>query len=152
MSGGQDRILIAGDSFSSEFNSSYEWWKKIPYQIINVSQPGSSEFKILKSLETNLSNNISIVIIFHTNFNRIYTEKNLLHTESNSHKKSCYVIADVIDKKTEISTAMSYYIKYFYNEKFALWTHKKICSEIENITNEFSIKFYIDTGFVGSFD
>ena len=42
-------ILIAGDSFSAVYDNKSEWWQFEDCK--NISQKGSSEFKILKSLQ-----------------------------------------------------------------------------------------------------
>lgn len=130
-------ILLAGDSFASNWHTGDEWWLQLPYSITNTAQAGASQFKILKQFDTIDISKYDAAIIFHTSPYRIYSEsENLLHKKSITHKNSCYVINDVLHKRNSLSNAMKNYVKYFYNEEFVKYTHKKICQDIENITSK----------------
>lgn len=131
------KVLIAGDSYASDWNEKWEWWKSLPYDITNVAQAGSSQYRILKSLCVSLD--YDVIVIFHTSPYRLYTENNTLHTNSPTHKHSDYIIGDVIAKGGDISKAMKSYVKYFYNEELVLYNHRKICEDIINITKHTTV-------------
>ena len=130
------KILIAGDSFSADWSSTYEWWKMLPYEITNISQAGSSEFKILKRIQEHDLTPYDGVIVFHTSPYRLYTETNLLHKDSQTHSESCYVINDVLSKRGPIKSAMNKYLEYFYNDEYNMYCHQKICNDIIEITKQ----------------
>jgi hypothetical protein len=123
------KVLIAGDSFASNWNTGLEWWRQLPYDLTNVAQAGASEYKILKSLKS--VQEYDAAIVFHTSPIRLYSANgNLLHTDSLTHRDSCYVINDVLSKRGPIKRAMENYVKYFYNEEFVNYIHTKICEDI----------------------
>jgi hypothetical protein len=128
------KVLVAGDSFASDWYSGDEWWRQLPYTVTNVAQAGASEYKILKSLAS--VREYDAVIIFHTSPTRIYAANgNLLHKNSDTHKNSCYVINDVLNKRGPIKRAMENFVKYFYNDDFANYMHVKICEDIVSKTH-----------------
>lgn len=128
------KILIAGDSYASDWHTNKEWWKQLPYDITNIAQAGSSQYRILKSLP-NLEM-YDVIIIAHTSPYRIYTEHNLLHQDSITHKDSDYLIGDVIDKGGDMARAMKKYVEYFHNDEYVMYQHRKICDDIINKTKD----------------
>jgi hypothetical protein len=138
MIGGNDmiNILVAGDSFASNWNTGEEWWQQLPYNITNIAQAGASQYKILKSFTSVDIKAYDAVIVFHTSPTRIYASKgNLLHKDSITHRDSCYVINDVLSKRGPIKRALESYTKYFYDDDFITYTHRKICHDIETKTH-----------------
>ena len=131
---GMIKVLVAGDSFASDWNTGDEWWRQLPYDITNIAQAGASEYKILKSLKS--VQEYDAVIVFHTSATRVYAANgNLLHANSDTHKNSCYVINDVLSKRGPVKKAMENFVKYFYDDGFANYTHVKICEDIVNKTH-----------------
>lgn len=131
---GMIKVLVAGDSFASDWHTGSEWWHQLPFDVTNVAQAGASEYKILKSL-TSLEQ-YDAIVVFHTSPTRVYAANgNLLHTNSPTHRDSCYVINDVLSKRGPLKTAMINYVKYFYNDEFVNYTHTKICNDIVNKTS-----------------
>lgn len=122
------KILIAGDSYAADWGGTTEWWKSLPHDVINIAQAGSSQYRILKSLPD--KNVYDITIIFHTSPYRIFTENNVIHNNSTTHKHSDYLIYDIISKGGKVAKAMKTYVEYLYNEEFILYTHTKICEDI----------------------
>lgn len=125
------KILIAGDSYAADWCGKSEWWKKLPYDVKNVAQAGSSQYRILKSITTKYD----VIVIFHTSPYRIFTEHNDIYTNSKTHKHSDYLIYDVISKGGKLGKAMEHYVGHLYNEEFILYTHTKICEDIREITS-----------------
>ena len=131
-------ILIAGDSFSAVYDNKSEWWQLGDCK--NISQKGSSEFKILKSLhEENLSK-YEKIIVCHTSPYRIYTEDNIINNGDRTN--GCYLINDLLHKKGDIKIAAKLYTKYFFNEEYVLWSYYKVMDEIKNLTNSIHISFF----------
>jgi hypothetical protein len=146
MTGGNamTKVLVAGDSFASDWHTGNEWWHQLPFDVTNVAQAGASEYKILKSL-TNVKQ-YDAIVVFHTSPTRVYAAKgNLLHTNSSTHRDSCYVINDVLSKRGPLKKAMESYVKYFYNDEFVNYIHTKICNDIVN--NTFGIPTVHASGF-----
>lgn len=133
------KVLLAGDSFSADWGSSYEWWKNLPYEITNISQAGSSQYKILKRLSNIDISDYDAVIIFHTSPYRIYTELNKLHLNSPTHRESCYVINDVLSNRGKMRSAMNKYIEYFYNDEYNLYCHTKVCDDIVSYASGYNV-------------
>jgi len=123
-------ILIAGDSFSAVYDNKTEWWHFGDCK--NISQKGSSEFKILKSLQKKNLNNYEKIIVCHTSPYRIYTENNIIN--NGDHARGCYLINDLLNKKGDIRLTAELYIKYFFNEEYVLWCYYKVMEEINNLT------------------
>lgn len=130
------RILVAGDSYASDWNQDYEWWKLLAHlsgcEVDSIAQAGSSEYRILKSL-TNFED-YDIIIVFHTSPYRIYTEQNIIHQSSITHKNSDYLIGDTINHGGRIGKAMKGYVEHLYNEEYSLYQHIKVLEDIIDIT------------------
>ena len=132
-------ILIAGDSFSAVYDNKSEWWQFEDCK--NISQKGSSEFKILKSLQKENLSKYEKIIVCHTSPYRIYTEDNIINNGDRTN--GCYLINDLLHKKGDIKTAAKLYTKYFFNEEYVLWSYYKVMDEIKNLTNSIHISFFI---------
>ena len=131
-------ILIAGDSFSAVYDNKSEWWQFEDCK--NISQKGSSEFKILKSLQEENLSKYEKIIVCHTSPYRIYTEDNIINNGDRTN--GCYLINDLLHKKGDIKTAAKLYTKYFFNEEYVLWSYYKVMDEIKNLTNSIHISFF----------
>lgn len=131
-------ILIAGDSFSAVYDNKSEWWQLGDCK--NISQKGSSEFKILKSLQKENLSKYEKIIVCHTSPYRIYTEDNIINNGDRTN--GCYLINDLLHKKGDIKTAAKLYTKYFFNEEYVLWSYYKVMDEIKNLTNSIHISFF----------
>jgi hypothetical protein len=131
-------ILIAGDSFSAVYDNKSEWWQFEDCK--NISQKGSSEFKILKSLQKENLSKYEKIIVCHTSPYRIYTEDNIIN--NGDHTNGCYLINDLLHKKSDIKTAAKLYTKYFFNEEYVLWSYYKVMDEIKNLTSSIHISFF----------
>ena len=131
-------ILIAGDSFSAVYDNKSEWWQFGDCK--NISQKGSSEFKILKSLQKENLSKYEKIIVCHTSPYRIYTEDNIINNGDRTN--GCYLINDLLHKKGDIKTAAKLYTKYFFNEEYVLWSYYKVMDEIKNLTNSIHISFF----------
>lgn len=130
------KVLVAGDSFASDWHTGNEWWLQLPYNVTNIAQAGASQYKILKQILNTDLKKYQALVIFHTSPIRIYTDNiNLLHIDSITHRNSCYVVNDVLSKHGDIKRAMEKYVKYFYNEEFVNYTHTKICEDIVKKTS-----------------
>lgn len=131
-------ILIAGDSFSAVYDNKSEWWQLGDCK--NISQKGSSEFKILKSLQKENLSKYEKIIVCHTSPYRIYTEDNIINNGDRTN--GCYLINDLLHKKSDIKTAAKLYTKYFFNEEYVLWSYYKAMDEIKNLTGSIHISFF----------
>jgi len=125
-------ILIAGDSFSAVYDNKSEWWHFGDCK--NISQKGSSEFKILKSLQKENLNNYEKIIVSHTSPYRIYTENNIVN--NGDHTNGCYLINDLLHKNGNIKLAAELHTKYFFNEEYMMWCYYKVMHEIQNLTKD----------------
>ena len=124
-------ILIAGDSFSAVYDNKSEWWQLGDCK--NISQKGSSEFKILKSLQKENLSKYEKIIVCHTSPYRIYTENNIIN--NGDHANGCYLINDLLHKNSDIKTAAKLYTKYFFNEEYVLWSYYNAMHEIQDLTD-----------------
>lgn len=93
------KILICGDSYSTDFNHSNSWVTAIQqkYNVTNLSAAGISEYKILKQLETQLNtlSTYDLVLVFHTSPNRVHIANHPMHSNKTSHHSTDLLFTDI---------------------------------------------------------
>ena len=108
------KIAIVGDSFSSDSDSG-SWITLLEknHQVINFSQRGISQYKILQIINQNLDilQSVDKVIVWYTNPDRIYVNQDVDYpTRLNStHKFADMVASDILNKKEWKNIAETYY-------------------------------------------
>jgi hypothetical protein len=111
------KILIIGDSFSSDWSKKYKDYPGWPnllaqdFDMTNLSQPGCSEFRILKQLKSVDLNEYDFVIISHTSPSRIYTRQHPIHSGDPLHSESDLIFTDI---EYPEMTSMAVYITSLY--------------------------------------
>jgi hypothetical protein len=141
-------ILIVGDSFSADWSSKfnqYAGWPNLLAQknwVINLSQAGCSEYRILQQLQS--VKNIDIfdcVIVSHTSPSRIFTTKHPLHHSDSLHHH-CDLIFTDIDYHYKrprywfnraLSSARNFFI-YHYDQEYYQYLYSKIRQDIDLLT------------------
>jgi hypothetical protein len=119
-------ILIAGDSFASDWSLKYPdriGWPNIlasHYIVTNTAQAGVSEYKILKQLELVDLSQFDTVIVSHTCFSRVHTIKHPFLSNDPLHFNCDLLISDVHQKKNmnDAMKAAWGYFKYHWDETY----------------------------------
>ena len=136
----EKRVLIIGDSFSSEQLSGDFGWPvllKQDFTVTNLSSPGIGQYKILKKLQSVDLDDYDFVVISHTSPNRVHCESNPLYPDNHLYRFSDIIFADAESKFNQIPIAqdiVSYY-KYIFDLDYYKFIHSSCCREIDQITN-----------------
>jgi hypothetical protein len=89
------KLLIIGDSFSANTDAP-SWTMCIDnYVVDNVSMCGSSEYRLIKKLNSIDTTKYSKVIFVHTSPNRIYVETNPYYSTSTMYRNCDLLYADM---------------------------------------------------------
>lgn len=133
------KISIIGDSFSSD-TCDHSWIKLLSekYEIDNFSQRGISEYRILKILEKNLETikNSDVVIIFHTNADRIYVPDltDYPRRRLDTHQHCDMLASDAFSMPAWAAIADVYYRNFFdfeFQQHIFSCTMQKIINVVE---------------------
>lgn len=93
------KILICGDSYSTDFGLAESWVTAIQqqYDVTNLSAAGVSEYKILKQLETqtNVLTTYDLVIVSHTSPNRVHVASHPIHCNGKTRPSADLLFSDV---------------------------------------------------------
>jgi hypothetical protein len=113
----QKKILLIGDSFSTN-NSSHSWTQQLGNHVVdNLSSNGSSEYRIVKKLMTVDVNHYDFAIIVHTSPNRIYVKHNPIHANSTTHPNCDLIYQDI---KSAQSTKFTDSVSWWFENVFDL--------------------------------
>lgn len=124
------KILIVGDSFSSDWTVKYPdqpGWPNMlgkNFDVVNCSQAGVSEYKIWKQLISQELKQYSHIIISHTSPYRIPVETNPLHKNDTLHSACDFIYQDVKESNDpSLDSVVEYFEKYFDME-YARFVHQ----------------------------
>lgn len=134
------KLAIFGDSFATRMPNSHNiGWPILlerNYTVTNFAQAGSSEYKILKSIQSADLDSYDQIIISHTSPNRVYVPHNPLHQHSQYHKNCDIIFSDVEHNHDEFSQACQLFFKHIFDLDHAKHIHELICKEIDQLTNQ----------------
>jgi hypothetical protein len=138
----KNKILIIGDSFSSEQLSKKVGWifkLKEFFEIVNLSSPGIGEYKILEKLKTIELNQFDKILISHTSPYRINVSKNILYDKNHLYHNSDIIIEDLQNKSTINDEYFSIYkfIIETTDENYLKFVHTQCVKEILEITKNY---------------
>ena len=121
------KILIAGDSFATEWSAKYNGYFGWPellndnFEVINVAQAGISEYKILKQIELHYNESYDFVIVSHTSPTRVHTRTHPVMFNDLLHRNADLLINDTMSKlpwfNNSLRAAQGYF-KYHYDEQY----------------------------------
>lgn len=123
------KILICGDSFSADYqkkDASLVGWVNLlsqDYDIINLSDAGCSEYRILKNIENSILTNFDGIIVCHTSPYRVYIDKHPVYANDSLHKNCDLIYADIeyhlsLNKNKILKTAKDYFEQIFDEEYY----------------------------------
>lgn len=123
------KILICGDSFSADYSikdSSLQGWVNFlakDYSITNLSDAGSSEYRILKKLESANLDDYQGIIICHTSPFRVYIKEHPVYKDDVLHKNCDLIYSDIEyhcskTKNRTLSAAKNYFEQIFDDEYY----------------------------------
>lgn len=132
------KILIAGDSFSAVWPLTTNGWADLlsqKYEVLNLSQAGCGEYKILKQIESADLSEFDLVIVSHTSPSRIHTPFHPLHKDG--FHKDCDLLAnDICDRNSwfnsSLKTAQGWF-KHHYDEQYQIDIYKLIRKRIHTL-------------------
>mgnify|MGYP001085387861 FL=1 len=116
------KILIAGDSFSSDWTVKYsnhgQGWPNMianDYFVKNIAMAGSSIVRTLWQLQSEQINNYDVVIVSHTSPNRIYVDEHPVHKDDPLHKNADLIHTDIkyhAKERPELQCIVDYFEQY----------------------------------------
>jgi hypothetical protein len=129
------KILIVGDSFAAS-NNLLSWTNlNGQYQVTNLSQAGSSEYRIVKTLSQAISQTWDHVIVVHTSPNRIYVEHNPLHQRSSTHQHSDLIFQDVENHRGNIfADHVCWWFVNIFDLEQAEFIHQLLIEKAQQLT------------------
>jgi hypothetical protein len=129
------KILIVGDSFAASADQAS--WTNLngQYQVTNLSQAGSSEYRIVKTLKQAIAQSWDHVIVVHTSPNRIYVEHNPLHQNSNTHQHSDLIFQDVENHRgDQFADHVCWWFENIFELEQAEFMHQLLIEKAQQIT------------------
>jgi len=141
-------LLIAGDSFSSDWTKKYNkvGWVNLldQFNVTNVSQAGVSEYKIYKQLENQKLDQYDQIIVCHTSPYRIHVQKHPIHSQDILHKDSDLIYNDLlVSKENPLAKVAVDFFEHFFDLDYAVFVHKLIVNQIKTIVpNAIHITFF----------
>ena len=139
-------ILVIGDSFSADWSVKYNdciGWPNLlanKFSVLNLSQPGCSEYKIYQQLNSANTSNFTHCIVCHTSPNRIPVEVHPLHSNDVLHHSCDLIYADIENSKDPaVSSIKEYFKKYFHHEYYN-YVHQLIMKDLHETLLTMSLK------------
>jgi hypothetical protein len=121
----KSKLLICGDSFAVDYNkvSNNPGWANFltnDFSVTNRAQPGCSEYRILKQIQSENIELYDIIIISHTSPNRVYINQHPIHKNSVIHQNSDLLYNDVLyhvdqDPENKIMLAAKNYFENIFD-------------------------------------
>ena len=138
------RLLIVGDSFSSEQLSTEHGWPMMLHQnfdVTNISAPGIGEYKILKKLESVNINDYKLILISHTSPNRLHSAINPLYPPGHLYSYSDIIFSDAESKIQQVPIASDIvnYYKYIFDPNYYNFIHTCCCQKIDELTKNSTV-------------
>lgn len=140
----QQKILICGDSFASDWTVKYPngcGWPNLldqSFQVTNLSQAGCSEYKILKQLKSQNLNKYTHLILSHTSATRIPITKHPVHADDVLHSNADLIYTDIqyhAQSNPDLKCIVEYFEKYF-DLDYAIYCYDCILKDIEEILSK----------------
>ena len=136
----QQRLLICGDSFSTDWTKKYKgigWVNMLEknYKITNISQAGVSEYKIYQQLNSVDLSKFDKILVSHTSAYRIPIQEHPVHKDDLLHY-NCDILFSDVEKHLDnpiMKTAYDFYSDIFYPEYFC-FVNDLIYDKIKEIT------------------
>lgn len=134
------RILIAGDSFSTVWPDGGAGWVDLlarDYDVVNLSEAGIGEYKILKQIESVNTSSFDFVIVSHTSPSRIHTRNHPLH--KTGFRKNCDLILNDLDghfNPFNLNLLVSkLFFRYHYDDEYQIDVYNLIREKIKSLIN-----------------
>lgn len=131
------KILIVGDSFSSDqLSGSHGWPRQLAkhYDVTNCSQPGIGQYKIMQRLGQHDLSNFDATIISHTSPYRVHCVENHLYPPDHLYRSSDIIFLDAENKKSRLAKSYVDYFRYAFDEQYYQFVHTSCCMQIDAMT------------------
>jgi len=132
------KILIAGDSFSAVWPDSNTGWVNLlakDYDVTNLSEPGISEYKILKQIESVNTTSFDVVIVSHTSPSRVHTKNHPI--QKSGFRKNCDLIYHDIENHFNPFNfnllSAKLFFRYHYDDEYQIDIYNLIRDKINNL-------------------
>lgn len=132
-------VLICGDSFSADWSVKYpnaQGWPNLlskDVNVTNLSNAGSSEYRIWKNLQTQDLKKYDAIIISHTSPYRLYVKTHPIHKNEKLHRHSDFIYNDVVEHNIKI---VSEYIEQYYDLEYAIDIHQLLILKMLDICKD----------------
>jgi hypothetical protein len=130
------KILICGDSFSADWGSS--GWPRLlsnEFDVINLSQAGVGEYKILKQLESVNVKDFDLIIVSHTSPSRVHTPQHPVYKKG-FHKNCDLIYTDIENKRSFFNTSLKVakgWFKFHYDDQYQVDIYNLVREKINNL-------------------
>jgi hypothetical protein len=143
------KVLIAGDSFATDWTKKYEgigWVNMLEndFDVTNVAQAGVSEYKIHKQLQSVNVDEYDYVIVSHTSAYRIPVKEHPIHWDDKLHNQCDLIYSDLKNHEYNdlVKIGVDFYENLFDVDYF-VYIHKLILNDInQNYPNIINITFF----------
>lgn len=145
------KILIAGDSFATDWTVKYEgygWVNMLSneFDVTNIAEAGVSEYKIYQQLKGKNLQDYDYVIVSHTSAYRIPIEEHPIHKDDILHKNCDLIFSDVKEhiNNSLMKTAYDFYTDLFLPDYF-IFVNSLIYKEIKLLSNNIKHITFFDS-------
>jgi len=132
------KVLLCGDSFSADhtpIDKEGGGWPTLLAQdvdLTNVSNAGSSEYRIWRQVRDNVNSSYDYVIVSHTSPYRIYIEQHPLHSESLLHKNCDLIYNDIKGRNLDY---IEHWFEKCFSDEQARDVHQLLIKDIDTMCN-----------------
>lgn len=132
------KVLLCGDSFSADYTPIDKegiGWPTLLAQdvdLTNVSNAGSSEYRIWRQVRDNVNSSYDYVIVSHTSPYRIYIEQHPLHSESLLHKNCDLIYNDIKGRNLDY---IEHWFEKCFSDEQARDVHQLLIKDIDTMCN-----------------
>ena len=138
------KLLIVGDSFSASAEPA-SWTTNFDNYIVdNVSICGSSEYKLIKKLNSVNTADYDNIIFVHTSPNRIYVESNPYYCTSPTHQNCDLLYQDMHSRlPDQFATNICWWFENVFDIEHAWFTHSLLIDyAVKQVPGALHITFF----------
>jgi hypothetical protein len=137
-------LLIIGDSFSASTDTNSWCSNFVDFNVDNMSMSGSSEYRLIKQLNSVDITKYHEVIFVHTSPNRIYVENNPYHLSSKTHNNCDLIFQDIQAHLPDPYAAnVVWWFKNVFDLDQAMFNHKLLIDfALKKLPNALHLTFF----------
>jgi hypothetical protein len=138
------KLLIIGDSFSASTDAN-SWCSSFNgFETHNMSMSGSSEYRLIKQLNSLDTSKYHNVIFVHTSPNRIYVEQNPYYQCSDTHNNCDLIFQDIHARLPDpYATNVVWWFENVFDLEQAMFNHNLLIDHaLKKLSNALHLTFF----------